>query len=76
LKIITVSKMLLNPITLPGMGKSIELGGLSVSEAAEIKQAFAANELFVEFQEEPGRTVQVVSLWPNPHSSQITVFVK
>lgn len=76
MKIISVSKTLLNPITLPGMGKSIELAQLSAVEAAEIKQAFTANELFVEFSEEPGQTVQVISLWPNPHSTQLTVFVR
>jgi len=75
MKVITVSKSLLNPISLPGMGRSIEISGLSESDILDIRNAFSQKALCVEFTEEPGTKLPVVQLWANPHSPQITLFV-
>lgn len=75
MKVVKVSKNLLNPIRLPGMGRSIEVFGLSDVEVAEIRSAFAHQELVVEFEEDPGQQVPVVQLWANPHGSDVTLFV-
>ncbi len=74
--IITVSKRLFNPVRLPGMGRSIEINGLSDSEVVQIRQAFIQQHLAVEFEEEPGTQYPVIQLWANPHGGgQVTVFV-
>ncbi len=75
MKVFKVSQNLLNPIRLPGMGRSIEVFGLSEAEVVEIRSAFAQRELFVEFEEEPGQQLPVVQLWANPHGSDVTLFV-
>ena len=75
MKVFTISKNLLNPISLPGMGRSIEVNGLSEREILEIRAAFSQRELSVEFSEEPGIQVPVTQLWANPHALQITLFI-
>lgn len=75
MKLITVPKIMFNPIPLPGMGRSIELNDLTEQDVIEIRNAFARDELYVEFVEEPGETLRVKQLWPNPHALQITLFV-
>lgn len=75
MKVITVSKELLNPITLPGMGKSIELPPFDAAEIQEVRTAFGRHKLFVEFTEEPGEQIPVRQIWANPHSPQITLFI-
>ena len=75
LKIITISKNAFNPISLPGMGRSIEVTELSDTEIMDIRSAYLQNELYIEFTEEPGTQLPVLQLWTNPHSPQITLFV-
>lgn len=75
MKVVTVSKRFFNPITLPGMGRSIDLADLTALEAQEIRVAFSRRELYVEFAEEPGTEIPVIQLWANPHSPQVTLFV-
>ena len=75
MKIVTISKNLFNPISLPGMGRSIELTGLPAAEMLEISNSFSQRELYVEFTEEPGDRLLVIQLWSNPHAPQITLFV-
>ncbi|MDQ0191084.1 hypothetical protein JI721_14485 [Alicyclobacillus cycloheptanicus] len=75
MKVVTVSKSLFNPIPLPGMGRSIEVNGVTERDIAEIRDAFSQSELFVEFAEKPGDKLHVKQLWANPHSPQITLFV-
>lgn len=76
MKTVVVSKMLLSPISLPGMGRSIDLAELAEMELMEIRSAFAKGELFVEFREEAGSSHPIINLWMNPHSSQVTLFIK
>lgn len=76
MKTVTVSNALLSPMALPGMGRSVDLAGLTTVEVIDIRDAFAKGELFVEFTEEPGVTKQVINLWANPHSPQVTLFIK
>ena len=76
MKKLILPRGLLNPISLPGMGKSIDLGEMSGSENQEIRSAFAQGNLYVEFDDEPGVTHKVVNLWANPHSSQATLFIR
>lgn len=75
MKTISISNMLFSPISLPGMGRSVELPEISESEANEVQVNFAKRELFVEFVENPGELLPVINLWRNPHSSQYTLFV-
>jgi len=75
MKIITVSKVLLNTMSLPGMGRSIELIGIDDNEAMAIHQAYQSKTLYVEFAEEPGNRVAVRQIWANPHSAELTLFV-
>ncbi|MCF8563370.1 hypothetical protein LLE49_01250 [Alicyclobacillus tolerans] len=77
MKVVTVPKILLNPITLPGMGRSIEVADVPQSEANQIRMAFAAQQLYVQFEEEQGVTYPVINLWPDPHdASRMTLFIK
>lgn len=76
MKVLLLPRVLLNPVSLPGMGKSIELPEMSETENQEIRRAFAQGELYVEFDEEPGVTHKVSNLWANPHSSQATLFIR
>ncbi len=74
---IAVSKKLLNPMTLPGMGRSLEINGISGQENLEIRQAFAGKTLQIEFEEEPGVYHPVLHMWPDPHSvDRVTLFIK
>jgi hypothetical protein len=74
--IVSVSKSLLNPISLPGMGRSMELSGLSEQEMLDIKSAFSRQELYIEFVEETGTEIPVTQLWANPHANQLTLFIQ
>ena len=76
MKVLLLPRVLLNPISLPGMGKSIDLPEMSGIENQEIRSAFAQGELYVEFDDEPGVTHKVFNLWANPHSSQATLFIR
>ncbi|HET7657672.1 MAG TPA: hypothetical protein VFK37_05220 [Bacillales bacterium] len=74
---ISVSKKMLNPILLPGMGRSIEIAKLSGRENLEIRKDFAEKKLQVEFSEEPGIYYPVINVWTDPHSMErITLFIK
>jgi hypothetical protein len=75
MKIITISNMLFSPISLPGMGRSIDLPEVSEEEARDIRDSFSKKELFIEFTENPGTPLRVINLWSNPHSLQFTLFV-
>jgi len=76
-KVVTVPKMWLNPISLPGMGRSIEVNNLTQAESHEVRGAFAVADLHIEFEEEPGATHLVLNLWPDPHdSARATLFIK
>jgi len=77
MKVISVPQMSLNPISLPGMGRSIELSDVSDQEIFEIRSAFAEKQLFVTFTETAADPVLVINVWPNPHGGgQITLFIK
>jgi hypothetical protein len=74
---IVISKKRLNTLVLPGMGRSIELNGISDKENFEIRQVFPEGTLQVEFEEEPGVYHQVINIWPDPHSvTLLTLFIK
>ena len=76
MKVITVSKELLNPLSLPGMGRSLELNNISEGENMEIRNAYANKELVVRFEGEEA-THLVIQLWPDPHYiSRLTIFIK
>lgn len=73
---ITISKSYLNAIHLPGMGRSIELDGLKPEEHQALRQAFASQNLQVEFEEEKGTYYDVKNVWMDPHTNQkLTVFI-
>jgi hypothetical protein len=73
---LTISKKLLNSISLPGMGKSVELTNISGGENLEIRQVFSQGSLQIEFSEEPGVYHSVINVWTDPHSmSRITLFI-
>ncbi|KPV42624.1 hypothetical protein [Alicyclobacillus ferrooxydans] len=76
MKVFVLSRVLLNPIALPGMGKSIDLPEMAPQENQEMRMAFSQGELYVEFDDEPGVTHKVINLWANPHSSQATLFIR
>jgi len=73
--VLTVPKSSYNPISLPGMGRSIEVSGLCAQEVLDIRNAFSRKELCVEFVEEPGTELPVVQLWANPHALEVTLFI-
>lgn len=74
---LVVSKKMLNSLSLPGMGRSIEINGITAKENLEIRQAFPKGTLQVEFEEEPGVFYPVINLWPDPHSmTRVTLFIK
>jgi len=75
MKTITVAKSLLNPISLPGMGRSVELSQVSEQELLAIRAAFTQHNLYIEFVEEPGQSFRVNQIWGNPHAPQITLFI-
>lgn len=75
LKIVTVSKDLFSPISLPGMGRSIEMAELPEREILDLRKAFAQGELYVTFTEEPDTRLMVKQMWINPHAPQATLFV-
>lgn len=73
---VTVPKKRLNSMSLPGVGRSIEVSRISPLENVQIRQAFAKLELQVEFEEEPGKFYPVTTLWPDPHSMErLTLFI-
>lgn len=73
---LTLSKKLLNSITLPGMGRSIELNGLTPEENQKLKQAYSTSNLQVEFEEEQGAFHEVLNLWADPHTTErMTLFI-
>jgi hypothetical protein len=76
MKTLTISKQYLNPISLPGMGRSLELSGLAEEELVDIRSAYASGTLYIEFTEEPDERYKVINVWANPHSPQITLFIK
>lgn len=77
MKVLKVPKFLLNPISLPGMGRSIEMNSLPPEDAFAVRNAYGVNELFVEFDEEPSEAHQVINLWPDPHdATRLTLFIK
>lgn len=72
---IPVSKRFFVGITLPGMGRSIDLINQSADDVAIIRRAYHAQDLAVEFIEEPGTIYPVIQLWINPHGDQVTLFI-
>ncbi len=77
MKTLTLPRHVLNPMVLPGMGKSIELSGLTSPENIEIRNEWQKGELLIEFDDEPGVTHRVIHLWPDPHDmSRMTLFIK
>ena len=64
-------------MSLPGMGRSAELNGVTEEQNMTMRQAFSQRVLQVEFEEEPGVFHAVTNLWPDPHSmDRLTVFIK
>ncbi|MCL6517890.1 hypothetical protein [Alicyclobacillus sp.] len=49
--VLVVPSQLLSAIPLPGMGRSIDLGGLTMDQVAEIRTAFARGTLFVQLDD-------------------------
>lgn len=77
MKVLRLPQKLLNPINLPGMGRSLEINGLEADSRNRIQEAFSKRELFIDWEEKPGTRDQVVNLWPDPHDpSRITLFIK
>lgn len=75
MEVIRVSKRTFMPISLPGMGRSVEISDISWEEIMRIQERYAQHDLAIEFIEEPGVTYPVIKLWVNPHGAQITLFV-
>ncbi len=75
LKIVTVSKDLVSPMALPGMGRSVDIAGLDPKEVIELRAAFSKGQLYIEYSEEPGDLKKVINLWANPHAPQMTLFI-
>ncbi|MCL6453971.1 MAG: hypothetical protein K6T78_10220 [Alicyclobacillus sp.] len=75
MKVVTVPRDWLNPIPLPGMGRSIELPETPQAELSEIRIAFSRGELFVSFEGTAEAPLRVKQMWANPHSPQVTLFV-
>ncbi len=75
MKTITVSKDLVSPMALPGMGRSVDIAGLDPKEVIELRNAFAKGLLYIEYSEEPGEPKKVINLWANPHAPQVTLFI-
>lgn len=73
--VIPVSKRFFVGITLPGMGRSIDLINQSADDVDTMRRAYHAQDLAVEFIEEPGTTYPVIQLWINPHGDQVTLFI-
>ncbi len=77
MKTLTLPHHMLNPMTLPGMGKSIEVSGLTGPENMEILSEWRKGELMIEFDDEPGVSHKAINLWPDPHDvSRLTLFIK
>lgn len=77
MKTVIVSKSLLNPISLPGMGRSIELYDLPDVEVAEIRTAYLDQRLQVQFEGEDDVLHPVKNLWPDPHDkARMTLFIR
>jgi hypothetical protein len=75
MEVLKVSKNLFSPVSLPGMGRSIEVNDISREEILRIQSLVAQENLAVEFVEEPGTQYPVLRLWINPHEAQVTLFV-
>ncbi|NMP23933.1 hypothetical protein [Sulfobacillus harzensis] len=73
--VIPVSKRFFVAISLPGMGRSIDLVNQPPEEIQRIREAFQTGDLAIEFIEEPGTTYPVGKLWVNPHGDQVTLFI-
>lgn len=59
------------------MPKNVELFNLPQAEAARIRQEFTQGELYVRLDTPEGQRLQVVKIWPDPHTSaRITLFLK
>ena len=77
MKTLTLSRNLLNPMVLPGMGRSIEVSGLTSADNLEIRSEWQKGELYIEFDDEPGSSHRAINLWPDPHDmSRLTLFIK
>ena len=77
MRTLLVSKKLLNPVFLPGMGRSLEIINLTGGENLEIRGAFSQQNLQVEFEEERGIFHTVINLWSDPHTmAKLTLFIE
>lgn len=58
------------------MPRSVELFGLSLGEAMQIRQAAAGGALFVRVDSPEGEQIAVTRIWPDPHDqTRITLFL-
>lgn len=73
--VIPVSKRTFMPISLPGMGRSVEVNDITPEEIMRMQHLYAQQDLAIEFIEEPGVQYPVQKIWVNPHGSQITLFI-
>ncbi|SDX03598.1 hypothetical protein SAMN05444487_10948 [Marininema mesophilum] len=77
MKIITLPRKSLNPMALPGMGRSIEIYDISEEYSHQIRHAFSRKELFVQFEDGKETTYPVINMWPDPHdATRITLFIE
>lgn len=59
------------------MPKNVELWNLTADEAMQIRQAASEGELYVRIDSPEGERLQVVRLWPDPHTpTRMTLFLK
>lgn len=75
MQVIQVSKRTFMPVSLPGMGRSVEVNDITREEIMRIQHLYANNDLAIEFIEEPGVQYPVIKIWVNPHGAQVTLFV-
>lgn len=76
--IVKASKKNLNGLPLPGMGRSVELMGLTQEEHARIRTAFAASDLMLQWIEEGDQApLPIRQVWSDPHDvSRMTLFFR
>ncbi|MDR6226151.1 hypothetical protein [Desmospora profundinema] len=76
MKVVKLPRKILNPLALPGMGRSMELHGLEEKARHQINEAFTRKELYVQF-EDGDTTYPVINLWSDPHDpSRVTLFIE
>jgi hypothetical protein len=75
MKVVTLPRKLLNPLALPGMGRSLEVH-MYRSKKAKRCESFQSKER-VQFEGGKGTMYPVINLWPDPHDpTRVTLFIE